>query len=177
MGSILGFGVVRGASYEPPVWALTFFKQGSELWGPVLEVVYKGVSMGLEGYNQYIYIYISIYTYLNIYIYMYIYLDLQNGQNNGPYTAYTLYFGILGHYFGLFWRSRYIYIYISMKLSLKAIRVTIYHTMLYHTSSLDLTRRHVESLNRQIKRLKVGLARRTQAPQVRRSRFQVPRAP
>ena len=33
-------------------------------------------------------------------------LDLQNGQNNGPFTAYTLYFGILGHYFGLFWRSR-----------------------------------------------------------------------
>ena len=31
--------------------------------------------------------------------------DLQNGQNNGPYTAYTLYFGILGHHFGLFWRQ------------------------------------------------------------------------
>ena len=36
------------------------------------------------------------------------YLDLQNGQHNGPYTAYTLYLGILGHYFGLFWRSRYV---------------------------------------------------------------------
>ena len=34
------------------------------------------------------------------------YLDLQNGQNNGPCTAYTLCFGILGHYFGLVWRSR-----------------------------------------------------------------------
>ena len=32
--------------------------------------------------------------------------DLQNGQNNGPYPNYTLYFWILGHYFGLFWRSR-----------------------------------------------------------------------
>ena len=28
------------------------------------------------------------------------------GQNNGRYTAYTLCFGILRHYFGLFWRSR-----------------------------------------------------------------------
>ena len=28
---------------------------------------------------------------------MCLYLNLQNGQNNGPYTAYTLYFGILGH--------------------------------------------------------------------------------
>ena len=34
------------------------------------------------------------------------YLDLQNGQNNGPYAACTLYFGILGRYFGLFWRFR-----------------------------------------------------------------------
>ena len=34
-------------------------------------------------------------------------LDLQTGQNNGPFTACTLYFGILGHYFGLFWRSRH----------------------------------------------------------------------
>ena len=34
------------------------------------------------------------------------YLDLQNGENHGPYTAYTLYFGMLDHYFGLFWRSR-----------------------------------------------------------------------
>ena len=34
------------------------------------------------------------------------YLDLQNGQNNGPYTAYTLHSGIMGHYPGLFWRSR-----------------------------------------------------------------------
>ena len=35
------------------------------------------------------------------------YLDLQHGQQNGPYTAYTLYFGILDHYFGLSCRSRY----------------------------------------------------------------------
>ena len=35
------------------------------------------------------------------------YLNLQNGQNNGPYTVFTLYVGILGHSFGLFWRSRY----------------------------------------------------------------------
>ena len=33
-------------------------------------------------------------------------LDNQNGQNNGPYTAYSLYFKLLGHYFELFWRSR-----------------------------------------------------------------------
>ena len=30
----------------------------------------------------------------------------QRAQNNGPNTAY-LYFGLLGHSFGLFWRSRY----------------------------------------------------------------------
>ena len=36
------------------------------------------------------------------------YLNLQNCQNNGLYSAYTLYFGILGRSFGLFWRSRYI---------------------------------------------------------------------
>ena len=36
-----------------------------------------------------------------------VYLDLQNGQNNGPYTAYTLCFGILGINLGSFWRSRY----------------------------------------------------------------------
>ena len=35
------------------------------------------------------------------------YLDLQNAQNHGPHTACTLCFGILGHYFGHFWRSRY----------------------------------------------------------------------
>ena len=35
------------------------------------------------------------------------YLDLQKGLNNGPYTDYTLCFGIFGHYFGFFWRSRY----------------------------------------------------------------------
>ena len=29
-------------------------------------------------------------------------LDLQNGQNNGPCTAYTLYFGILGNCFGFY---------------------------------------------------------------------------
>ena len=34
--------------------------------------------------------------------------------NNGPYNAYTLYIGILGHYFGHFWRSSiYIYTYID----------------------------------------------------------------
>ena len=27
--------------------------------------------------------------------------------NHGPYTAYTFYFVILGHYFGLFYRSKY----------------------------------------------------------------------
>ena len=27
-------------------------------------------------------------------------MDLQHAQKDGPYTAYTLYFGILGHYFG-----------------------------------------------------------------------------
>ena len=37
---------------------------------------------------------------------LFMYLDLQNGQNNGPSTAYSLYFGILGHCFWLFWRSR-----------------------------------------------------------------------
>ena len=37
-----------------------------------------------------------------------VHLDLQNCQNNGPYTDYTLCFEILGHYFGLFWRSRQI---------------------------------------------------------------------
>ena len=31
-----------------------------------------------------------------------VYLDLQNTQNNGPCTAYTLYFRMLGHYFGHF---------------------------------------------------------------------------
>ena len=31
-----------------------------------------------------------------------VHLDLQDGQNNGPYTAYTLYVGILVHYLGLF---------------------------------------------------------------------------
>ena len=30
------------------------------------------------------------------------YLNLQNGQTNGPYTAYILYFGMLGHYLGSF---------------------------------------------------------------------------
>ena len=39
------------------------------------------------------------------------YLDLQNAQNNGPYTAYTLYFGILSHYLGHLGRSRYLNIY------------------------------------------------------------------
>ena len=29
-------------------------------------------------------------------------LDLQKVRNNGSYTAYTLYFGILGHHFGHF---------------------------------------------------------------------------
>ena len=33
------------------------------------------------------------------------YLDLHNGQYNGPCTASSLYFQILGHYFGLFWSS------------------------------------------------------------------------
>ena len=31
-----------------------------------------------------------------------LYLDLQNGQCNGPCAASSLYFKILGHYFGLF---------------------------------------------------------------------------
>ena len=44
--------------------------------------------------------------YIYMYIDMYIYLDLPNAQNKGPYTADTLYFGILGHYFGHFWRSK-----------------------------------------------------------------------
>ena len=35
-----------------------------------------------------------------------IHLDRQNGQNYGPYTADSLDFEILGHYFGLFWRFR-----------------------------------------------------------------------
>ena len=33
---------------------------------------------------------------------------VQKSPNNGPYSAYTLYFGISGHYSWLFWRSRYI---------------------------------------------------------------------
>ena len=33
-------------------------------------------------------------------------LDLKSAQNNGPYTAHTLCFGILGHYFGHFCRCR-----------------------------------------------------------------------
>ena len=44
------------------------------------------------------------------------YLDLQNCQNNGPYTAYSLYFGILGHHYGLFWRCRY---WCSLSVTLK----------------------------------------------------------
>ena len=31
----------------------------------------------------------------------------KKSQNNGPYTTYTLCFEIVGHYFGLFWRSRW----------------------------------------------------------------------
>ena len=44
---------------------------------------------------------------INALLIVVMYLNLQNGQNNGPHTAYTLYFGILSKYFGLFWRSRY----------------------------------------------------------------------
>ena len=32
-------------------------------------------------------------------------LDLQSTEKNGPYAAHTLYFEILGHYSGHFWRS------------------------------------------------------------------------
>ena len=41
-----------------------------------------------------------------------IYLNLQNAQNNEPYTGYSLYFGILGRHFGPVWSSKYICIYI-----------------------------------------------------------------
>ena len=37
--------IFKGLSSRPLVWALTFFK-GSELWAPILKVVYDGVKMG-----------------------------------------------------------------------------------------------------------------------------------
>ena len=56
-------------------------------------------------------------------------LDLQNGQNKGPYTAYTLYFGILVRFFfGLFWRSRcdHLSIYPSTVSMFLSIHLSVY---------------------------------------------------
>ena len=47
-----------------------------------------------------------VYTY-SLYLYLQGNACFKMAKNNGPCTAYSLYFSILGHYFGLFWRSRY----------------------------------------------------------------------